>query len=359
MKQPLTLLSIALITSIPVAYSIEQPLKAFKKSIAPLKISPYASLRVSGVYQDKQEKVPFSPLDPAKQRNNSHWELKDNASKAGIKFSYPLAGHKLYGRFELGTNANSDDQPFFKIRQAYMGIKTQWGRLQYGQQNAIVKNYDDFDRSHRVGASVHLTKDELNTKRPEQTLQYHYDADDFRLSAQYNFARQLDKRPQLRVGSQRLRVSDTELDYGVGYGVTYRGLKHIELEAGYQNNQYPNAKYYTNVASAKWKVSRDLQLSAYGAQHVLEDHLKGESAESRHYALGARYKLFDNHRVYGSLEYAKGYQAIEGGKQRALVLGNDYKLGKNKHVYVEMRKRYFDADKADDLSAAVGINMSF
>lgn len=67
------------------------------------------------MYQDKQEKVPYSPLEPAKQGDDKRWELKDNASKAGIRFSYPLADYKLYGHFELGTNTNSDDQLFLKF----------------------------------------------------------------------------------------------------------------------------------------------------------------------------------------------------------------------------------------------------
>lgn len=325
-----------------------------KDLINELDISPYANLKIAATYSNKQEKAPERSDGSTQQ-----WQLKDNASKAGIKFNYPVAQSKIYGRYELGTNANSDDTPFFKTRQAYLGVRTQWGKLQYGQQNAIVKNYDNFDRSHRVGASVHLTKDELNTKRPSHTMQYHTRFDEFRLSGQYNFSRTLENRPQLRIGSQRLRVKDTKLDYGVGLGIHYTGLKNIELEAGYQASYYEQAKYHTHIASAKWQASSNLQVSIYGATHSLKDLQKSKTAKSRHYALGARYRLFDQHRIYGSLEYAYGANDIKGAKQRALVIGNDYRFASQKHAYVEIRKRYFDADKADDINVALGINIKF
>ncbi|CAM3794672.1 MULTISPECIES: porin [Pseudoalteromonas] len=314
-------------------------------------VSLYARLRVLLQY-DKKEAKSSTANTP------SPWQLRDNGSRVGVKGHYKLDKTQVYGRIELGTNIDKDNEPLIFARKAYIGVKGRFGKLQYGKQNALIKDADDFDRSHRIGSTVHYTRNELNTKRPEHTIEYQYQWQDLAITSQLNLPRELDEQPSFRVGSKRLKLASKDMDVGFGMSADYAPIKGISLQLATQTAEYDlEGEYQINLASVQWQLSKQLSAGGYIARHQMSDEL--QHGTSYNMALGGRYKWHSKHRLYASVEYAQGADDLEGGKELTYVIGNDFKINKDLRIFAEMRQRTFDVDKDSEFRAALGFTYRF
>jgi len=313
--------------------------------------SLYARLRVLLQYDQKEAKSD-------KEREPSSWRLRDNGSRVGFKGRYNIDNTRLYGRLELGTNADKDDEPLIFARKAYVGIKGRFGKLQYGKQNSLIKNADDFDRSHRIGSTVHYTRNELNSKRPGNTIEYQYQWQDLAVTSQLNLPRELDDRPSFRVGSKRVRLDSKQMELGFGISAEYSPVKDVELQLASQIAEYGlNGEYQINLASVQWQLSKKVSAGGYIAKHHISDD--SQQGTSYNMALGGRYKWHAKHRFYASVEYAQGADDLDTGEELTYVVGNDFKINKDLRIFAEMRKRTFDVDKEDQFRAALGFTYRF
>lgn len=356
-KSPITpfkLTSLALCAGITIAasYSVNANATTLLKN-DDSKVSLYARLRVLLQYDDKESKSA-----KPNESTPSPWRLRDNGSRVGVKGRYKFEDTRFYGRLELGTNIDKDDEPLIFARKAFVGVKGKYGKLQYGKQNSLIKDADDFDRSHRIGSTVHYTRNELNTKRPEHTVEYQYKWQDLSITSQLNLPRDLDDRPSFRVGSKRVRLYSKEMELGFGMSAEYAPIKGVELQLATQTAEYSfNGEYQINLASVQWQLSKQVSAGGYIARHQISDDI--QQGTSYNMALGGRYKWHSKHRLYASIEYAQGADDLEGGEELTYVAGNDFKINRDLRIFAEMRMRTFDVDKDDEFRAALGFSYRF
>lgn len=350
----LSLSKLALFTSFAIAatYASEASATTLLKNDE-AKVSLYARLRTLLQYDNKDAKS-AKENEPTP----SPWRLRDNGSRVGVKGRYDIDNSRFYGRVELGTNVDKNDEPLIFARKAYIGIKGRFGKLQYGKQNSLIKNADDFDRSHRIGSTVHYTRNELNTKRPGHTVEYQYQWQDLALTSQLNLPRELDDRPSFRVGSKRVRLDSKKMELGFGISAEYAPLKDVELQLATQTTEYGlNGEYQINLASVQWQLSKEISAGGYIAKHHISDD--SQQGTSYNMALGGSYKWYAKHRFYASVEFAHGTDDLDGGEELTYVIGNDFKINNDLRIFAEMRKRTFDVDKEDQFRAALGFNYRF
>ncbi|UUM30988.1 porin [Vibrio japonicus] len=295
-----------------------------------------------------------------KQHQSPATQFQDDSSRVGFKGKYELVPDvSLRGVVEVGSHFNqSHHDDLFSLRLAHVGVDTDYGMVAWGKQEALIHNLDNYDFSNKLGGVAHYTRDEMNNKRNENTLSYQLDWQDWRLEAQANGSRKLDRSVRLRAGGESLKVAETEVEDGLGFGIRYKIEPHnIQLRVASQLTNYQHGSTAwsvaaTGVKTGKLSSGQNWRLGATLGYYSLEDGT--ESASAQTVGVSGKVQLLDPVHAYVTAESISGKKDISRGHEHAVTSGVEYHITKDAKVYTEAQQSWFDSSKEDQRQWVLG-----
>ncbi|KOO02336.1 porin [Vibrio nereis] len=324
---------------------------------SPLILVSQASLADITVYEnDLSELEAYGKLKAVlhyQQHRSPATKLKDDSSRAGLKGKYDLTPDlSLRALVEVGSHINhSNKEDVLSLRLARIGAKTDLGQIAWGKQEALIHNLDNYDFTNKLGGVAHYTRDEMNNKRNESTFSYRLDWQDFRVEAQLNGNRDLDKRARLRAGGESFKVNEREIENGLGLGVRYKRDAHnVQVRVASQITHYQQDAKAISVATTGVKTGKLGEGNLWRLGATLGHYtLKDSRASASAYTLGVsgKVQLFSPVHAYLTVETIRGTNDLSAGFENALTAGAEYRITQDAKVYTEAQQSWFDRSKED------------
>ncbi|UAB69816.1 porin [Vibrio sp. SCSIO 43132] len=296
------------------------------------------------------------------QSHTSEFKVADDSSRFGIKGHWDTELARVYSKIEIGTHLNTGADDLLSVRLLYAGLKNEAGQVDFGKQEALVHDLDNYDFSNKLGGAAHITRESLGNQRNPSTLSVRTDSGDWRLMAQYNFSRSIDKSIRLRVGSQSVGARHQAIDNGWSVGARYRDKETgIALRGAVQMTSFKENANATSMGLTAVKKAElggnPVRFSGMISHYELKDH--SETGQAVGIGGGIKWEAVEHFHAYSVIENLQGSKDLSEGKETSATLGVEYKGFENIKLYTESQRSWFDAAKPDQWQFALGAHYEF
>ncbi|WP_104399980.1 porin [Vibrio penaeicida] len=296
------------------------------------------------------------------QSTSSQFKLTDDRSRIGVKGHWDLEQARLYSTFEVGTHLNTNADDLLSVRLFYAGLRTDSGRVDFGKQEALIHNLDNYDFTNKLGGAAHITRESLGNKRNENTLSVRTDVEDWRLMAQYNFSRNVDQSVRLGVGSQSLKTKEKRINNGWSTAAQYRNRDlDLQVRGALQVTTFENNARSTSVGITVVKKNDLYGAPVWYAGTLGHYELDDNNEIGQVFAAGAsvKFQVHQGFNTYSTIENLTGSDVLSGGKETSAALGLEFVGFENTKLYTEAQRSWFDEQKTERWQVALGAHYQF